>query len=103
MPVWHASFAIKQWKSGIVPPQRWSLKHWQWARSRLSLLLGGVGTNPVRQDVTGACVHWRRALHPEEIAQLDTEWCKLPAVDMAGGSPDHTFFDKMDCGIGVLP
>ncbi len=95
MPVWHASFAIKHWKAGLIPPQKWSLKQWQWARIRLSLLIAGVGLNPVRQDVTGTCVHWRRALHPEELAALDDDWLELPAVDMAGGAPDHTFFDKV--------
>lgn len=89
MPVWHASVAV------LIPgapfPTPTALVTGSDAKRAKAFavdLLGGVGRLPERASITDFTFHFRRALAPAEIEQLDPAWLACPAVDHAD-MPDN--------------
>lgn len=46
--------------------------------------LSGVGEIPSALEQIKVAIHYRRALTDAEVSQLNPEWCKIPAIDLAG-------------------
>ncbi len=85
LPVWHTSVAALDVRrqrtyrsSQLSSGQRKCLIEYA------KLLLSGVGTMPSKVEQHELAFHYRKAVSPEEIAQLPEWWCAIEAVDMAG-------------------
>jgi len=83
VPVWHASIAVRT-ATGMLPWDRCNLKTRAIVRNVAIALLAGVGAGDMRRDRSDVVMHARKQLSHFEVSLLDSAWCAIPPVDVAG-------------------
>lgn len=87
--MWHASVCILDRRTTTpIPLAEMNPVDAKRAQALCIDLLSGVGRSPDLREVIGSSYHLRRRLNLDELAQLDPEWCAIPARDLGGsGKP----------------